>query len=212
MNWNKILIVYSKWVLILSRFILLFVVVYHFAFGPGFDYPNSLEIKLDVSEGTFEPLKEVLSIKPEFSDKVESVESLGGSRLINAKMHEGVFTGVGIHTLILVAGVFAFLQLLLQIVKSAERKEFFSSKNVRRIRLIGFGLAGWAIVDYVFTWYRTYIADKYLDSVYLENTRISIPFVPDLFGNTFVIGLIVLIMAQAFDHGLKLEKEQELTI
>lgn len=212
MNWNKILIVYSKWVLMLSRFILLFFVVFHFTYGPGFDYPNNLEIKLNVSESTYGPLEEILSVKSEYADKVESVEPLGGSRFINARIKKGVFTGVGIHTLILVASLFAFIQLLLQILKSAERKEFFSRKNVTRIRLIGFGLAGWAIIDYIFTWYRTYIADKYLESIYLETTRISIPFVPDLFGNTFVIGLIVLIMAQAFDHGLKLEKEQELTI
>lgn len=212
MNWNKILIVCSKWVLMLSRFILLFFVVFHFTYAPGFDYPNNQDIKLNVPESTSGRLEEILCVKPEFTDRVESVEFLGGSRFINARIKRGVFTGVGIHTLILLAALFAFIQLLLQIVKSAERKEFFGRKNVRRIRFIGFGLAGWAIIDYVFTWYRTYIADKYLESIYLETIRISIPFGHDLFGIMFVIGLIVLIMAQAFDHGLKPEKEQELTI
>lgn len=212
MNWNKILIVYSKWILMLSRFIVLFVVVLAFVNGEGFGGPNVIEIDLGVQEKTFGSVEDLISVNPEYHDRVESIESYGGSRRLNIKMDYGVFTGTGLQLIIKTILVIAFLHVLLQIIKSAEAKEFFNVKNVFRIRLIGFGLIGWAIFEQIFIWYTSHLANKYLVSDYLEATRVSIPIVPDIFGNTFVIGLIVLIVAQAFDHGLKLEKEQELTI
>lgn len=212
MNWNKILIVYSKWILMLSRFIVLFVVVLAFINGKGFNGPNVIEIDLSVQEGSFGSVEDMISVKPEYHDRVESIESYGGSRRLNITMDNGVFTGTGLYLIIKTIFVIAFLHVLLQIVKSAESKEFFNVKNVFRIRLIGFGLISWSIFEQIFTWYTSHLANKYLVSDYLEATRVSIPIVPDIFGNTFVIGLIVLIVAQAFDHGLKLEKEQELTI
>lgn len=212
MNWNKILIVYSKWILIVSRFLVLLLVLLTLVNGKNFGSPHKLEIELEVREADFGVVEDMISVKRECSDCVKSIESYGGVRRLEVDLGDGVFTGGVVLLIIKIALVVAFLHVLLLIVKSAERKQFFSERNVFRVRLIGFGLMGWAVIEWMFDWYTTYLANKYLRSDYLESTRISVPIVPDIFGNTFVIGLIVLIVAQAFDYGLKLEKEQELTI
>ena len=55
------------------------------------------------------------------------------------------------------------------------------------------------------------MANKYFESEYIEPVHIGITLLPNLL-SPFVMGVIVLIIAQAFDHGIKLQKEQELTI
>lgn len=212
MNWNKILIVYAKWVLIISRFVVVLLVLLTLVNGKNFGSPHKLEITLDVREAGFDPVEDMITARKEHVDKVRSIESYGGIRRLEVDFGGKVFTGAMVLLIIKVTLVVAFLHVLLLIVKSTERKEFFSEGNVFRIRLIGFGLIVWAVLEHLFHWYTKFLANKYLDSDYLESLRVSVPIVPDIFGNTFVIGLIVLIVAQAFDHGLKLEKEQELTI
>ncbi len=212
MNWNKILIVYAKWVLIISRFIVVALVLLALVNGKNLGPPHKLEINLNIREAEFGPVENMISPDAEYADRVQSIASYGGIRRLEIDLGDQVFTGSVVLMVIKIALVVAFLHVLLLIVKSTERKEFFSEGNVFRIRLIGFGLIGWAALDRLFHWYTNFLANKYLESDYLDSLRVSVPIVPDIFGNTFVIGLIVLIVAQAFDHGLKLEKEQELTI
>lgn len=104
------------------------------------------------------------------------------------------------------------IHLLLEFVKSALSEDFFSYQNVTRIRLMGFILIGLGIFSSIFKIWINWISRSYFDSDMMETATVKVNFTPDVFTNTLFIGLIALIVAQAFDYGLKLKEEQELTI
>jgi hypothetical protein len=104
------------------------------------------------------------------------------------------------------------IHLLLQFVKSALNEDFFSYENVARIRLMGFILIGLGIFSSIFKVWLNWISRSYFDSDMMETATMKVNFTPDVLTNTLFIGLIALIVAQAFDYGIKLKEEQELTI
>lgn len=104
------------------------------------------------------------------------------------------------------------IHLLLEFVKSALSEDFFSYQNVTRIRLMGFILIGLGIFSSIFNIWINWISRSYFDSDLMETATVKVNFTPDVLTNTLFIGLIALIIAQAFDYGLKLKEEQELTI
>ena len=104
------------------------------------------------------------------------------------------------------------IHLLLQFVKSALNEEFFSYENVVRIRLMGFILIGLGVFSSIFKVWLNWISRSYFDSDMMEVATVKVNFTPDVLTNTIFIGLIALIVAQAFDYGLRLKEEQDLTI
>ncbi len=125
-------------------------------------------------------------------------------------------TGSNIIFYILVIGIILglyifFATLLYKIVKSSQAKDFFNLKNVFRLRLIGFSLIGLDILSRLIGFFTRRFYDNWFDPEGLHSGS-SVRVVPDLFNNWIFLGLFVLILAQAFDHGLKLKEEQELTI
>lgn len=104
------------------------------------------------------------------------------------------------------------IHLLLLFVKSALHDDFFSHQNVTRIRLMGFILIGLGVFNSIFKFWLNWISRSYFDGDMIELTTVQVNFTPDVLTNTLFIGFIVLIIAQAFDYGLKLKQEQELTI
>lgn len=104
-----------------------------------------------------------------------------------------------------------FIHLLLQFVKSAMTKSFFNFQNVVRIRSMGFILIGLGSVSFIMRMITHYFAQSYFEKE-TALTGVTVSFDPDVFTNGVFIGLIVLIVAQAFDHGLRLKEEQDLTI
>uniref|UniRef100_UPI004047B12E DUF2975 domain-containing protein n=1 Tax=Roseivirga sp. TaxID=1964215 RepID=UPI004047B12E len=104
------------------------------------------------------------------------------------------------------------IHLLLQFVKSALNEDFFSYENVARIRLMGFILIGLGVFSSIFKVWLNWISRSYFDSDMMEVASVKVNFTPDVLTNTLFMGLIALIVAQAFDYGLRLKEEQELTI
>ena len=105
-----------------------------------------------------------------------------------------------------------FIHTLLQFVKSALGEGFFSIENVLRVRMMGFILIGLGLVDLLMNLWISYIAGQYFELDKSASKTIEVSFSPDVFSSTIFIGLIVLVVAQAFDHGLKLKEDKELTI
>jgi hypothetical protein len=77
---------------------------------------------------------------------------------------------------------------------------------------MGFILIGLGMFSSIFKIWINWISRSYFDSDMMETATVKVNFTPDVFSNTLFIGLIALIVAQAFDYGLKLKEEQELTI
>jgi len=104
------------------------------------------------------------------------------------------------------------IHLLLQFVKSALSEDFFSYQNVTRIRLMGLILIGLGMFSSIFDIWINWISRSFFEADMMETATVKVNFTPDVLTNTLFIGLIALIVAQAFDYGLKLKEEQELTI
>ncbi len=154
---------------------------------------------------------ESVAMNPAYDGAIEEVmlsSTAKNYKIIFAKGFRVLFTVV----FVAYAGFSVyFIHLLLQFVKSALSKAFFSFKNVLRIRWMAFILIGLGISSLIMRLITQYIAYNYFEKD-LTSTGFTVSFNPDIFTNGIFIGLIVLIVAQAFDHGLKLKEEQDLTI
>ena len=109
-------------------------------------------------------------------------------------------------------GVFFFLHLLIKLLKSIEEREFFSKLNVKRLRIIGLllivgdlSLRLYRYMTYYFIINNVEIAGMYHSGRYFG-------FGMEFFASALFLGLMILLVANAFEHGLKLKEEQELTI
>lgn len=107
---------------------------------------------------------------------------------------------------------FYILMLLGRLVRSVKKNNFFTYHNVKRLRIIGVTI----LASQVFNWFTAYVKgwffDNYLVSTDITHTMSISLNLPDLFSSPIVIGLLILIISEAFAHGLKLKEEQELTI
>lgn len=207
MSWNKILITAAQYILEVSRFlaILVFpVLVYILLFQGGNDIP----LRVDGSFGI--QMDDVFEVKPEVAEMIEVADLRATS--FNANLgFDKQFKAVFIATLLVaLLGYIALLHLLLKLVLSAKNRTFFESKNVLRIRIIGFGFIAYALYKYLFERYSDNVFQKYFAPLsFNDDPGFSMP---NLFQGSLFLGIMLLIMAQAFDYGLKLQKEQELTI
>ena len=106
---------------------------------------------------------------------------------------------------------FYLLVLLIRVLKSIEEREFFSMANVKRIRIIGFMVLGFSLLQWTYGFLKDWFLFDYLqvEGIYdLSGFPLSLNF----FGSTFFIGLMILIISNAFEHGVKIQEEQELTV
>lgn len=107
---------------------------------------------------------------------------------------------------------FYVLVLLGRLIRTAKKNNFFNYQNVKRLRIIGVII----LVSQMFNWLTAYVKgwffDNYLVSTDITHTMSISLSLPDLFSSPIVIGLLILIISEAFAHGLKLKEEQELTI
>ncbi|WP_421987213.1 DUF2975 domain-containing protein [Roseivirga sp.] len=107
--------------------------------------------------------------------------------------------------------VLLFIHLLVKLLRSIEERDFFSQANVKRLRYIGLIM----MISEVLGW-----AHRQLLIMFLENNLIiegltrsgGFSFSLDLLFSYFFLGLMILLIANAFEHGLNLKKEQDLTI
>ena len=108
--------------------------------------------------------------------------------------------------LVLVANVWA-LVLFIRIVVSVNRSDIFNWRNVRRLRRLGILL----IVGFVCVLLPEYMALCNLREAFaLEAYDLALPDSAKV--TNLLLGLISLIVAEAFAIGLKMKEEQDLTI
>ena len=109
------------------------------------------------------------------------------------------------------------LGLLRKLCARVERGEIFSEANLRSIRSLGITLVSWSLTAVVMRLWSSYLLGGYL----AEHARFSglnarlesgsAPVVTFPFSD-LIIGLLVLLLAEAFRQGLALKKENDLTV
>ncbi len=104
------------------------------------------------------------------------------------------------------------LGLIVGLLKSIEEREFFSANNVRRLRIIGFMTISYSILSWTYGHLLKYFVTRYfaIEGVFHISSKFVLSF--SFFNTYFFLGLMILLIANAFEHGLKLKEEQELTI
>ncbi|WP_323756763.1 DUF2975 domain-containing protein [Roseivirga sp.] len=171
---------------------------------------------VQMSRENFDKVEEGSTLELEV--KAEYQDSIKGAKLKSTTQNYVISFNKGYRILILVALAIVmgfsvyFIHLLLQFVKSALGENFFSLENVTRVRMMGFILVGLGAVHLLMNLWISYIAGSYFELDKLGAKTIKVSFSPDIFSSTVFVGLIVLVVAQAFDHGLKLKEDKELTI
>ena len=154
----------------------------------------------------------VIRVRPEYQDLIKDIEISPVTYRISARM--GKFQRpllIGIMFFVIIYS-FSIVQILRNLVKSVDVNLFFSSKNVKRIRALGFLFIGASVIRYFYSLVTSGLAEKYFESDVIESTRFTISSFPYFLTSDFFVGFIILIIAQAFNHGLKLQQETELTI
>lgn len=113
--------------------------------------------------------------------------------------------------LLALASIFTLLELIVRILKSIETRDFFTYQNVKRIRFIGLMVVGFSVLKWV---YSLLLNTILFDVFHLQGVSDvgSFSFSLNFFNSTFFWGLMILLVANAFEHGLKIKQEQDLTI
>lgn len=117
-----------------------------------------------------------------------------------------------IPTLIYALIYFYVMILLGRLVRSAKNDDFFNYKNVSRLRIIGLIILSTLVFNWLSTFIKGWFFDNYLVSTDITHTKSIAIALPNLFSSPIVIGLLILIISEAFAYGLKLKQEQDLTI
>ncbi|MGW8121058.1 DUF2975 domain-containing protein [Roseivirga echinicomitans] len=155
---------------------------------------------------------DTIEVKTEYADYIKETKLESTTKNYTISFNKTVrMLIMAVLTIVMGFSIY-FIHLLLQFVKSALSRDFFSHKNVARVRFMGFILVGLGGVHLLMNLWISYIAGSYFELDVLGSKTVAVNFSPDIFSSTIVVGLIVLIVAQAFDHGLKLNEDKELTI
>jgi len=169
---------------------------------------------VQMSRENFDKVEEgsTLEVKAEYQDSIKEAKLESSTKNYIISFNKGFRIVILVALTIVMGFSVYFIHLLLQFVKSALGEDFFCRENVTRVRMMGFILVGLGVVHLLMNLWISYIAGKYFELDMLGSNTIKISFSPDIFSSTIFVGLIVLVVAQAFDHGLKLKEDKELTI
>lgn len=209
MNWNKLLFKTSRIALELT---LGFIVLAFLAFSYVFWFQQKLPelfISLD-SRYHLELDEPILELSTKGEVLFSEVWTQANTFTVTLHRHSHALYAYILSLIPLVSYFFLSL-LLLKLVISAQKGLFFQKENVLRLRIIGCLLLAWEIMNFAKKKYSDFIFDRYLESDMLYRSGFNISL-PDVLNNPAFAGVLVLILAQAFEHGLKLKQEQELTI
>lgn len=209
MNWNKLLFKTSR---IALEFTLGIIVLGFLAFSYVFWFQQKLPalfISLD-SRYHLELDEPILELSTDGQVLFNEVWAQANTFTVTLHRHSDALYAYFLSLIPFVSYFFLSL-LLLKLVKSAQKGLFFQKENVFRLRVIGYLLLAWEVMNFAQKKYGDFIFDKYLESDVLYRSGLNISL-PDVLNNSAFAGVLVLILAQAFEHGLKLKEEQELTI
>lgn len=173
------------------------------------DFDNRLSLSLGSNFKLDQEM--ILKVKPDYQDTISEVEL--GKTALNVSFSKSDIPKYVMLIPLYGALIFSFFftQLLYKLVDSSREQDFFNTKNTRRIRLLGLGIILFALIEKCSRYLSEYYFDKYFE---LENVDVigsSFSLSVGIF-NPIMLGVMILIIAQAFDYGLKLKEEQELTI
>lgn len=210
MDWNKILISTTIWFVQVIRFIgvLAFMGFLYFYIFEGHQPELALDLGSD-HDLLIDKEQFVFNDTPE--EVISDLEIRSKGYLVNLTI-EGKWKAPYLCIFLLFIGIYYWLAtVLLRLVVSGKEGGFFNVKNVLRLRIIGFALLSIEPLS----WLYSYLSEWYLKDIInlkLYNSGKTINIGTELVSSPILIGLLVLIIAQAFNHGLKLKEEQELTI
>ncbi len=119
---------------------------------------------------------------------------------------------IAVPSLLFGLALWYLLHLIIGLLKTIEEREFFSTDNVRRLRIMGFMTIAFSILSWVYGHVVKYFLTHYIEVEGVFHISNKFTFNLSFFNTYFFLGLMILLIANAFDHGLKLKEEQELTI
>lgn len=113
--------------------------------------------------------------------------------------------------LVAISMVYFISDLLIKLLKSIENRDFFNFDNVKRIRIIGLIMISYSILKWVYSKVINYVLFDLFNIRGVVDVSNSV-WNFDFFNSTLFLGLMILLVANAFEHGLKIKQEQDLTI
>ena len=210
MNWNLVLIKACIGLLQLARVVgaLGFFLILGLTLLTNWDENLTFQVHND------SPIEKVdyIKIKSEYTDVLNSPMLVSTSYKFNigfVKSYRVIFV---LSFMAVMAAYIYFLTALLRIIQSALVNDFFSRVNVVRMRSIGLMLISFGLIQIIYQWVSNSIFELFFEFDIPNSSGVRVDLFPNILGNTIFVGLIVLVIAQAFDYGLKLKEEQELTI
>lgn len=213
MRWNRLITVVCVFLLRLSQIVLgiLLVIIIGATMLGRFEAPLGFHLNDDFQVENHNDFEQFVEVR--YKEKVYTEVKLKATEYyLDLKTIPASDLYI-IAAMILVGLAFYYLlHLLIKLLKSIEEREFFSLENVKRLRKIGLMLIGFAVLKWLYGHLMNYILLDYLDvkGVYKASSGFQLSL--EFFNTTLFLGLMILLIANAFEHGLKLKEEQELTI
>jgi len=174
------------------------------------DATTSMLLKFDGNIGTY------------FTEELASLNSRGAEAFTSASISSASYFGevyfkdfIPISYVQLLGSIFIYFLLLRKLyglLKSSAKGDFFNKENVKRLNWIGVLFIAWWVYGLINERLSKYVFETYLSSTRLTTSSSRFDLLPNFLENNLLIGLMILMIAQAFSYGLKLKEEQELTI
>jgi hypothetical protein len=117
---------------------------------------------------------------------------------------------ISVAMMVIYMGIMIYLSIqLFQFVREAGKENFFTGRNKRRLRLIGWFILGIGLFNFLFS----FSAPAILEMIsgckgLIQKSENDFPGFP----GWIIAGLLLLIIAEAFGKGLQLQQEQDYTI
>ena len=158
---------------------------------------------------------EVVTLKPKASYNGISYEHVTVSpRAYSVLIEDAPFSMylMALPVVIIIPVLFYFLSLIIKLLKSIEEREFFSLANVKRLRIIGLIVLASSLTRWSYTRALDYFLrhDFKIEGFSKASSGFLLNF--DFLGSLWFLGLMILLVSNAFEHGVRLKEEQELTI
>lgn len=212
MKWNRLIVNTSNWIVdLLVGFYAIgfFVLLFVFVNDVGMLEDINIVLNDDYKYGMEAP---IVKAGPGMESDFEVSEVKPIAHEVTIKLKNKSWFLAYLPLLLYAIIYFYVLILLSRLVRSAKKNDLFSTKNVVRLRIIGLlvianQLVSWLGDQLVKWFYKNYLVST--DLTYVKSFWFGLP---DVLSSSLFLGLLVIIIAEAFAYGLKLKQENELTI
>lgn len=197
---------------LIGTFVAMVIVIIGVANKPALDYLLPAAASADVTykdrmKDYEDRMKDAMSghINVVNDGRLEVLEYSGGTMLVSG-INRSIYK-FAIGMIYDSAWMIILFWVLRKLVRSLKHGRPFIPDNVRRIRALGLLI----ILDFPVTWFLNYLNNnQYIGKLDIPGAEISMNAVPEI--NTLLLGLLILVLAQVFDTGVRLQSDNDLTV